>query len=158
MLSNKVSISSISILVFMSYSVTSIIKFINIHSIVKISQHWADLGMKTHPSRRKKASKYHMSMIQGNGEIDDDVIDFISAWWTKWRFTSGGFCDKKVPPKFKGKFYREWWLVQLCYMERRIQNPLRASSHFHWADSPWFCSKERLKKYSKGLSIAYEFF
>ncbi|PHT36318.1 hypothetical protein CQW23_24018 [Capsicum baccatum] len=45
-------------------------------------------------------------MIQGNGEIDEDLTHRIRAGLLKWRLTSGVLCDKKVPPKLKGKFYR----------------------------------------------------
>ncbi|XP_059282471.1 uncharacterized protein LOC132036212 [Lycium ferocissimum] len=49
--------------------------------------------------------KYLGSIIQRNGEIDDDVTHRIGAGWMKWRLASGVLCDKKVPPKLKGKFY-----------------------------------------------------
>ncbi|KAF3642102.1 putative ARF guanine-nucleotide exchange factor GNOM-like [Capsicum annuum] len=41
--------------------------------------------------------KYLGSMIQGNGEIDEDAINRIGAGWMKWRLASGVLCDKKVP-------------------------------------------------------------
>ncbi|KAF3663664.1 V-type proton ATPase subunit c''1 [Capsicum annuum] len=50
--------------------------------------------------------KYRGSMIQGSGEIDQDVSKRIGAGWMKWRLASGVLCDKKVPLKLKGKFYR----------------------------------------------------
>ncbi|PHT55486.1 G2/mitotic-specific cyclin-2 [Capsicum baccatum] len=40
-------------------------------------------------------------MIQGNGEIDKDVMYRISAGWLKWRFASEVLCDKRVSPKLK---------------------------------------------------------
>ncbi|PHT76944.1 hypothetical protein T459_20466 [Capsicum annuum] len=43
---------------------------------------------------------------KGNGEIDEDVSHRIGAGWMKWKLASGVLCDKKVPPKLKGKFYR----------------------------------------------------
>ncbi|KAF3661377.1 DNA-binding protein S1FA2 [Capsicum annuum] len=50
--------------------------------------------------------KYLGSVIQRNGEIDEDVSHRIGAGWMKWKLASGVLCDKKVPPKLKGKFYR----------------------------------------------------
>ncbi|XP_059277876.1 uncharacterized protein LOC132032093 [Lycium ferocissimum] len=49
---------------------------------------------------------YLGSIIQGNKEIDDDVTHHIGAGWMKWKLASGVLCDKKVPQKLKGKFYR----------------------------------------------------
>ncbi|KAF3647615.1 putative pre-mRNA-processing factor 6-like [Capsicum annuum] len=44
--------------------------------------------------------------LESNGEIDEDVSHRIGAGWMKWKLASGVLCDKKVPPKLKGKFYR----------------------------------------------------
>jgi hypothetical protein len=49
--------------------------------------------------------RYLGSMLQSEGEIDEDVSHRIRAGWVKWRQTSGVLCDK-VPNKLKGKFYR----------------------------------------------------
>ncbi|XP_070034643.1 uncharacterized protein [Nicotiana tomentosiformis] len=55
----------------------------------------------------KRASfKYLRSIIQGNVEIDEDVAHHIGAGWMKWRLASSILCDKNVPPRLKGKFYR----------------------------------------------------
>jgi hypothetical protein len=45
-------------------------------------------------------------MLQSKREIDKDVSHRIRAGWVKWRQTSDFLCDKKVPNKLKGKFYR----------------------------------------------------
>nr|XP_009766169.1 PREDICTED: uncharacterized protein LOC104217581 [Nicotiana sylvestris] len=68
-------------------------------------------------------------MIQGNGEIDDEVSHRIGAGWMKWRLTYGVLCHKKVPPRLKGKFYRvvvrptmlygaECWPVKNSHVQR----------------------------------------
>ncbi|XP_024635204.1 WD repeat-containing protein ATCSA-1 isoform X1 [Medicago truncatula] len=50
--------------------------------------------------------KYLGSFVQNDGEIEADVSHHIQAGWLKWRRASGVLCDKKVPLKLKGKFYR----------------------------------------------------
>ncbi|WMV39928.1 hypothetical protein MTR67_033313 [Solanum verrucosum] len=55
---------------------------------------------------KKESFKYLGAVIHGSGDIDDDVTHRIGAAWMKWRLASGVLCDKKIPPKLKGKFYR----------------------------------------------------
>ena len=55
---------------------------------------------------RKDTFRYLGSMLQSDGEIDEDVSHRIRAGWMKWRQASGILCDRKVPQKLKGKFYR----------------------------------------------------
>ena len=61
---------------------------------------------------RKDTFRYLGSMLQRNRDIDEDDIDEdvshrIKAGWMKWRQASGVLCDKRVPQKLKGKFYRK---------------------------------------------------
>jgi hypothetical protein len=49
---------------------------------------------------------YLGSMLQSEGEINEDVSHRIRVGWVKWRQASGVICDKKVTNKLKGKFYR----------------------------------------------------
>ena len=55
---------------------------------------------------KRDTFRYLGSMLQSDGEIDEDVSHRIRAGWVKWRQTSGVLCDRKVPQKLKGKFYR----------------------------------------------------
>jgi hypothetical protein len=55
---------------------------------------------------KKDTFRYLGSMLQKDGDIDEDVRHRISAGWLKWRQASGVLCDKKVPQRLKGKFYR----------------------------------------------------
>ena len=50
--------------------------------------------------------RYLGSMLQNDSDIDEDVTHIISAGWLKWHQASGVLCDRRVPQKLKGKFYR----------------------------------------------------
>lgn len=54
---------------------------------------------------QKDSFKYLGSMIQTKGEVEDDIMHRIKAWWLKW-ICHGVLCNKKVPLKLKGKFYK----------------------------------------------------
>jgi hypothetical protein len=55
---------------------------------------------------KKDIFHYLGSMLQMNGDIDEDVSHRIKAGWLKWRQASGVLCNPRVPLKVKGKFYR----------------------------------------------------
>nr|GEZ89027.1 ataxia telangiectasia mutated family protein [Tanacetum cinerariifolium] len=52
----------------------------------------------------KESFRYLGSVMHKSGRIEDDVTHRIQVGWLKWR--AGILCDKKVPLKLKGKFYR----------------------------------------------------
>ncbi|XP_070013916.1 uncharacterized protein [Nicotiana sylvestris] len=73
--------------------------------------------------------KYLVSIIHGDGEIDEDITHRIGTEWMKWRLASGVLCDKKVPLKLKAKFYRmvviptmlygaECWPVKIAHVQK----------------------------------------
>ncbi|PWZ30103.1 hypothetical protein Zm00014a_011606 [Zea mays] len=55
---------------------------------------------------KKDTFRYLGSMLHRDGDIVKDVSHRIKAGWMKWCQASGVVCDKRVPQKLKGKFYR----------------------------------------------------
>jgi hypothetical protein len=55
---------------------------------------------------KKDTFRYMGSMLQKNGDIDEDVSHRMKAAWLKWHQGSGVLCDPRVPLKLKGKFYK----------------------------------------------------
>jgi hypothetical protein len=55
---------------------------------------------------KKDIFHYLGSMLQKNGDIDEDISHRIKVGWLKWRQASGVLCDTRVPLNQKGKFYR----------------------------------------------------
>ncbi|XP_050507071.1 uncharacterized protein LOC126884837 [Diabrotica virgifera virgifera] len=55
---------------------------------------------------KSNSFKYLGSVLQSNEEIDEYACSRIRAGWMKWKEASGVLCDKKIPMKLKGKFYK----------------------------------------------------
>ena len=55
---------------------------------------------------RVERFRYLGSIIQENGEIDEDINHRIKVGWQKWKNASGVLCDRKIPLRLKGKIYR----------------------------------------------------
>jgi hypothetical protein len=55
---------------------------------------------------KKDTFRYMGSMLQKNGDIDEDVSRRVKADWLKLRQASDVLCDPRVPLKLKSKFYR----------------------------------------------------
>jgi hypothetical protein len=55
---------------------------------------------------KKDTFCYLGSMLQKNGDIDEDVSHRIKVSRLKWHQASDVLCDPRVPLKLKGKFYR----------------------------------------------------
>nr|XP_016492426.1 PREDICTED: uncharacterized protein LOC107811950 [Nicotiana tabacum] len=53
-----------------------------------------DVRLDTQVIPKRESFKYLGSIIQMNGEIDEDVTHRIGAGWTKWRLALGVLCDK----------------------------------------------------------------
>jgi hypothetical protein len=55
---------------------------------------------------KKDTFCYLGSMLQKDGDIDEDLSHRIKASWLKWRQASDVLCNPMVPLKLKDKFYR----------------------------------------------------
>jgi hypothetical protein len=55
---------------------------------------------------KKDIFHYLESMLQKDGDIDEDLSHKIKTSWLKWRQASGVLCDPMVPLKLKCKLYR----------------------------------------------------
>jgi len=49
--------------------------------------------------------KYLGSIVQQNGEINEDINQCIKVGWQKWKQATGVLCDKRIPVRLKGKLY-----------------------------------------------------
>ncbi|KAG5625058.1 hypothetical protein H5410_010276 [Solanum commersonii] len=91
----------------------------------------ADVGVRlaTQIIPKRESFKHLGSVIQESGDIDDDVTHRIGVAWMKWRLASRVLCDKKIPSRLKGKFYRvvvrpallyggEYWLVKNAHVQK----------------------------------------
>ncbi|XP_070032186.1 uncharacterized protein [Nicotiana tomentosiformis] len=98
---------------------------------------------------RRENFKYLGSVIQGNREINEDVTHRIRAEWMKWRLASGVLCDKNVPLKHKGKFYRA--VVRLAMLYGAKCWPVK-NYHVHkmkvdeMRKLRWMCGHSRLDR------------
>ncbi|XP_070032752.1 uncharacterized protein [Nicotiana tomentosiformis] len=88
-----------------------------------------EVWRQTLESKGFKLSSTKTEYLEWDGEIDKDVTHRIGAGWMEWRLASGILCDKKVPSKFKDKFYRvvvrptmlygaECWPVKIAHIQK----------------------------------------
>ena len=92
---------------------------------------------------------YLGSLVQRDGDIDEDVSHRIKAGWMKWRQASEILCDKRVPHKLKDKFYRTAIRPAMLYgaecwqtKRRHIQQLSVANMHM----LRWICGHTRLDR------------
>ncbi|RXI04552.1 hypothetical protein DVH24_038826 [Malus domestica] len=58
---------------------------------------------------------YLGSILQKNGELDEDLNHRIQAGWMKWKSASSVLCKRRMPLKLKGKFYRTAIRLAMLY-------------------------------------------
>jgi hypothetical protein len=85
---------------------------------------------------KKDTFCYLGSMLQKDGDIDEDVSHRIKTGCLKWRQASGVLCDPRVPLKLKSKFYRtavrpvilygaECWLTKRRHVQQLSVTEMR---------------------------------
>ncbi|KAM2624012.1 hypothetical protein TB1_031028 [Malus domestica] len=67
-----------------------------------------ELGVRIGDQEIPKSDRFRYlgSILQKNGELNEDLNHRIQAGWMKWKSASGVLCDRRMPLKLKGKFYR----------------------------------------------------
>ena len=73
-----------------------------------------DITIKGNVMTKCTSFKYLGSVVNTNGTCDEDVNHRISVGWLKWKQNSGVLCDKRMPPKLKGKIYTTVQNAGLC--------------------------------------------
>ncbi|KAL6563007.1 hypothetical protein OROHE_005594 [Orobanche hederae] len=98
--------------------------------------------------------KYLSLIIQKEGEFEDDVTHRIKAGWLMWRAATGVLCDKKVPLKLKGKFYRAAIRLAMLYgsecwaMKKSLESKLEAAE---MRMLRWSCGRTMLDRIPNGV-------
>jgi len=98
--------------------------------------------------------KYLGSIIQQNGDIDEDINQRIKVGWQKWKYTLGVLCDKRVPLGLKGKVYRmvvrptvlygsECWPLKKTQVQRLSVAEMRMIR--------WMCGYTRIDRIGNGV-------
>ena len=101
---------------------------------------------------RVERFRYLGSIIQENGEIDEDINHRIKVGWQKWKNASGVLCDRKIPLRLKGKIYRmvvrpallygaECWPIKKAQVQRMRVAEMRMIR--------WICGHTRLDRIRK---------
>jgi hypothetical protein len=98
---------------------------------------------------KKDTFRYLGSMLQRDGDIDEEVSHRIKAGRMKWRQASGVLCDKRVPQKLKDKFYRIAIRPAMLYGAECWPTKRRYIQELSVAEMcmlRWICGHTRLKK------------
>ena len=98
--------------------------------------------------------RYLGSIIEENGEIDEDVNQRIKIGWKKWKNASKVLCDKRISLRVKGRAYRmvarpallygaECWPTKKSHLQRMKVAEMRMIR--------WICGHTRLDKISNEI-------
>ena len=62
-----------------------------------------NLEIYLYKSEEVKSFKYLWSVVQNNGDLDEETTGRIQTRWNSWGKCSGMLCDQRMPIKLKGK-------------------------------------------------------
>jgi len=85
---------------------------------------------------RVEKFKYLGSIVEGRGDIDEDISHRIRAGWKKYKKASEVLCDKKISLRLKGRVYRmvvrpallygaECWPIKKTQVQRLMVAEMR---------------------------------
>jgi hypothetical protein len=74
--------------------------------LIATTQEKGDVRLNGQVVPKKNTFRYLRSILQKNGDINEDVSHKIKAGWLSWRQASGVLCDYMVSLKLKDKFYK----------------------------------------------------
>jgi len=114
-----------------------------------VVQEEGDVSLEGQVVPKKDTFRYLGSMLQRDGDIDADVSHRIKAGWIKWRQASGILCDKRVPQKLKGKFYRTAIRPAMLYGAECWPTKIRHVQQLSVAEMRmlrWICGHTRMDR------------
>ncbi len=86
------------------------------------------------------------SFVDNTATADTDVKHRIKVGWMKWRTVSGVMCDKRVPPKLKGKVYKTVVRPALTYSSQTWARLATHNQQMHVAET-------RMLRWSMGVTL-----
>uniref|UniRef100_A0A1B0CS40 Putative rna-directed dna polymerase from mobile element jockey-like diaphorina citri n=1 Tax=Lutzomyia longipalpis TaxID=7200 RepID=A0A1B0CS40_LUTLO len=95
---------------------------------------------------RTEKFKYLGSVLSKDGSADADVGHRVSVGWMKWKQFTGVLCDRKMPPKLKGKLYQTVIRPSMLYGSE-CRSATKAQDHkLHVAEM-------RMLRWSAGVTL-----
>ncbi|XP_055384165.1 uncharacterized protein LOC129613880 [Condylostylus longicornis] len=82
--------------------------------------------------------KYLESVITAGGKIDQDVKHRVNGGWMKWRTLTRVLCQKRMPPKLKGKLYKTVVRPALMYCTKCWAAQKQHIQKLHVAEMRWY--------------------
>ena len=56
--------------------------------------------------RTVRKFNYLGSVVEENGELDEEVVHRVQTGWRNWEKVTGVLCDKRISAQVKGKVYK----------------------------------------------------